>query len=548
MLRGRLSRLVLAIVACASLATGVAAGSNGKVVHHRLVTKQLVAQTDRPNIVFVLTDDLSMNLLRFMPHVLAMQRQGLTFNNYFVSDSLCCPSRSSIFTGNLPHDTKVFDNVGRRGGFRQFFDRGEEQHAFAVALQRAGYNTALMGKYLNGYGQERGSVPGLPFTYVPPGWTEWEVGGWGYPEFNYILNEDGSVQTYGSRPQDYLTDVLARKGVDFINSSAGQGKPFFLELSTFAPHSPYTPAPRDATDFPGLTAPRPPSFDTIPTNAPGWLARRPPLTADQVSRIDDVYRLRAQSVQAVDRMIGQIEATLAADGLSDNTYIVFSSDNGLHTGEYRLMPGKMTAFDTDIHVPLIVSGPGIPAGTTTNAMTENIDLAKTFAQIGGTDVPSDGRSLMQLFGGLTPATWRNAVLIEHRGPDLRPDDPDFQQPASGNPTTYEAMRTDEFLYVEYSDGEREFYDLRNDPFELHNLAGYLTAIQLGQLHAELLDIERCHGGARCWAAMHVQRLGQLGVALRRKRSHFPSPGAVAPRRRHQVHHRRVKRPQRLKRA
>jgi N-acetylglucosamine-6-sulfatase len=181
-------------------------------------------------------------------------------------------------------------------------------------------------------------------------------------------------------------------------------------------------------------------------------------------------------------------------------------------------------------------------------MTENIDLAKTFAQIGGTDVPSDGRSLMPLFGGLTPASWRNAVLIEHRGPDLRPYDPDFQQPASGNPTTYEAMRTDEFLYVEYSDGEREVYDLRNDPFELHNLAAYLTPIQLAQLHAELLGLKRCHGGQRCWAAMHVERLSQLGVALRRKRSHFPSPGSVAPGRRHHAHHRRVKRPLRLKRA
>jgi N-acetylglucosamine-6-sulfatase len=545
LLRGRPSRLVLAILACVSLATGVAAGSDGHgvaagsdghVVHHRLMSKQLVAQTSRPNVVFVLTDDLSINLLRYMPHVLAMQRQGLTFNNYFVSDSLCCPSRSSIFTGNFPHDTKVFDNVGRQGGFRQFFDRGEEQHTFAVALQHAGFNTALMGKYLNGYGQQKGSVPGLPFTYVPPGWSEWDVGGWGYPEFNYILNEDGAVHTYGTRPQDYLTDVLARKGADFINSSAADGKPFFLELATFAPHSPYTPAPRDSGDFPGLQAPRSPSFDTLPTDAPGWLASRPPLTADQIARIDNVYRLRAQSVQAVDQMIGQIETTLAADGLSDNTYLVFSSDNGLHTGEYRLMPGKMTAFDTDIHVPLVVTGPGIPAGTMTNAMTENIDLAKTFAQLGGTDLSGDGHSLVPLFGGLTAASWRNAVLIEHRGPDLRPDDPDFQQTASGNPTTYEAMRSDEFVYVEYSDGEREFYDLRSDPFELHNLAANLTPVQLAQLHAELLDLEGCHGGQQCWAAMHIQRLGQLGTALRRKRSHFPSPGSAAPRRRHHSHH------------
>src|SRR5205807_6748910 len=144
---------------------------------------------------------------------------------------------------------KVFNNVGRRGGFRAFYNRGEEQHTFAVALQNAGYRTALMGKYLNGYGQERGSVPGLPFTYVPPGWSEWDIAGWGYPEFNYSLNENGRLHRYGHRPSDYMTDVLGRRGVDFIGRAARGHSPFFLELATFAPHSPYVPAPRNAHDF-----------------------------------------------------------------------------------------------------------------------------------------------------------------------------------------------------------------------------------------------------------------------------------------------------------
>ena len=537
--RGLMRPRVLAgllILACASLATGMVASSTSSAggAHHTLARGQAAADASRPNIVFVLTDDLSMNLLPYMPNVQRMQQSGLTFNNYFVSDSLCCPSRSSIFTGNFPHTTKVFDNEGPQGGFRQFYDRGEEQHTFAVALQRAGYNTAMMGKYLNGYGQDRGSVPGLPFTYVPPGWSEWDVAGWGYPEFNYSLNEDGTVVNYGHAPSDYLTDVLADKGVDFINSSAAAGKPFFLELATFAPHDPYTPAPRDANDFPGLQAPDPPNFDALPTNAPRWLAGRAPLTADQQARISTVYRLRAQSVLAVDAMIGRVEAALAANGLSDNTYIVFSSDNGLHTGEYRLMPGKMTAFDTDIHVPLVIQGPGIPAGTSTNAITENIDLAKTFAQIGGTNMAGDGHSLVPLLGGVTPATWRNAALIEHRGPDLRTDDPDFQPPPSGNPNSYEAMRTPDFLYVEYKDGEREFYDLRTDPSELHNLAPTMTLLQLFQLHQELLAIQRCQGGQKCWAAMHVQPLGRLNPAMRRKLRNLLVPvphrsGGASPR-------------------
>jgi N-acetylglucosamine-6-sulfatase len=520
LIRGRIFRLSLAAVATASLAAGVATASQGSETPHAQSTpapRELTSKSTKPNIVFVLTDDLSMNLLRYMPHVDAMERTGLTFNNYFVSDSLCCPSRSSIFTGNFPHDTHVLNNTGRHGGFDQFYSRGEEQHTFAVALQNAGYRTALMGKYLNGYGQQRGSVPGLPFTYVPPGWSEWDVAGWGYPEFNYNLNEDGQLQHYGDKPSDYLTDVIANKGVQFINSSAAAGEPFFLELSTFAPHSPYRPAPRDDNDFPGLQAPRPPSFDAIPTDPPAWLAGRPPLTDAQIQRIDEVFLRRAQAVQAVDQMIGQVESALAANGLSNDTYVVFSSDNGLHTGEYRLMPGKMTAFDTDIHVPLVISGPGIPAGTTTDAMSENIDLAKTFAQIGSTTLRGDGHSLMPLFGGLAPADWRNAILVEHRGPHLLASDPDYQQPASGNPNTYEAMRTDQFLYVEYNDGEREIYNLDNDPFELHNLIGSVTPMQLAQLHAELIGIKHCHGGATCWAAMHVAEPPGLGRSLRHRR-------------------------------
>jgi N-acetylglucosamine-6-sulfatase len=543
-MRGRVFRLTLTLAAVASLAAGVATSSRGSEAPRpeaspSLSGKQpsaprdLVTPSKRPNIVFVLTDDLSMNLLRYMPHVLAMKRDGLTFNDYFVSDSLCCPSRSSIFTGNFPHDTNVFSNVGRRGGFREFYDRGEEQHTFAVALQNAGYRTAMMGKYLNGYGQEKGSVPGLPYTYVPPGWSEWDVSGWGYNEFNYGLNDDGEMQQYGSQPKDYLTDVLAHKGVDFINSSAATGQPFFLELAAFAPHFPYTPAPRDSNDFPGLTAPRPPNFNKLPSHPPGWLAHRAPLDAAQLDRIDWAFRRRAEAVQAVDQMIGQIETALAANGLSRDTYLVFSSDNGLHTGEYRLMPGKMTAFDTDIHVPLVISGPGIPAGAATNAMTENIDLAKTFTQIGGTNLSGDGHSLIPLFGGgFIPTGWRNAALVEHRGPRLVHSDPDFQPSGSGNPTSYEAMRTNQFLYVEYADGEREIYNLVNDPFELHNLARGLTELQLQELHAELLNLERCHDGITCWAAMHVPTPPGLIRTLRRARR----PGALLRRRHHR--HRR----------
>jgi len=299
--------------------------------------------------------------------------------------------------------------------------------------------------------------------------------------------------------------VLAGKGSTFIANSAAAKKPFLLEVATFAPHAPYTPAPRDAGDFPGLTAPRGPAFNTLPTNAPPWLAGRTPLTAAEKQNIDTSFRKRAQAVQAVDKLIGTLRAALTNAGVAGNTYVVFSSDNGYHMGEYRLNPGKMTAFDTDIRVPLVVAGPGIASGATSHAAVENIDLAPTYEQLGGATTPSnvDGRALTPLLHGGSGANWRTASLVEHHGPDTLAGDPDLPAPNSGNPPSYEAIRTGTYTYVEYVDGSREYYDRTTDPDELANLAGSLGSARLAQLHAALTGLVNCHGGTACWAAGHV---------------------------------------------
>ncbi len=455
----------------------------------------------KPNIVFVLTDDLSLDLLRYMPRVQQMARQGASFQNYFVTDSLCCPSRSSIFTGEFPHDTGVFTNSGADGGIGAFYSHGNEQNGFNIRLQQAGYRTALMGKYLNGYLTAASPVPA---TFVPPGWDAWDVAGNGYHEFNYALNENGRLQRYGHQPRDYLVDVMAAKGAGFIADAARANRPFFLELATFAPHAPYVPAPRYRGTFPLLEAPRPPSYDTLPTAAPSWLAGRPPLNALQEVTINRAYRKRVRDVQGVDDMITRIETALQQAHLLRNTYVVFSSDNGYHMGEYRLMPGKQTAFDTDIHVPLVIDGPGVPAGVRTRATVQNIDLAPTFEQIAGVPGAGDGHSVMATLAGGTPSGWRNAALVEHHGPDFDfAHDPDAQAASRGDPTTYEAMRTAAFTYVEYRDGEREYYDLHTDPEELHNVYAGLPSGTKTRLHAELGRMEGCHSASACWAAEHV---------------------------------------------
>jgi N-acetylglucosamine-6-sulfatase len=458
----------------------------------------------RPNIVFVLTDDLSMDLLPYMPAVQALEGRGITFSNFFVTDSDCCPSRTSIFTGDFPHDDKVYSNVGLEGGIKGFYRHGDENHTFNLALQKSGYVTAMMGKYLNGYLQPKLSP--IASTAIPPGWNEWDVAGWGYGEFNYTLNEDGRLVHYGHQPKDYLTDVLGARAGRFIDQSAASKRPFFLEVASFTPHRPYVPAPRDANLFKDLTAPEPPNFDTLPTDPPAYLRNRTPLTLGELQKINHVFRRRVEDVQSIDDLITRLENALVATGQLNNTYIVFSSDNGLHTGEYRLMPGKLTPYDTDIHVPLVVTGPGIRAGSVTGAMTENVDLAKTFTQLAGTTLPGDGHTLVPLLEGRKPVDWRNAILVEHHGPKASQYDPDAQEPVNGDPMSYEAIRTHQFMYVEYSGGARDLYDLQTDPYELTDLYPSLSSYVKAELHLDLLTFERCHGGKACWAAAHIQPL------------------------------------------
>jgi N-acetylglucosamine-6-sulfatase len=452
-----------------------------------------------PNIIFILTDDLSWNLVQFMPHVLQMQKDGVTFDHYFVTDSLCCPSRSSIFTGRYPHDTGVFRNTGLDGGYHVFRERGHENATFATWLSAAGYRTAMLGKYLNGY-QPASDPPAR-------GWSLWAVAGNAYREFRYNLNQNAKVVDYGTSPADYLTDVLSSLAVDFIRQQTEAS--FIIEVATFAPHAPYTPAPRDANAFPGIKAPRPPAFDAAPDAAAAkWLLAHPALSPQDLALIDAGFRKRAQSVLAVDKMIGVLQAAVKSIGAEKNTYFVFSSDNGYHMGEHRLLPGKMTAYDTDIRVPLIVTGPGVPAGRTVEEVAENVDLCPTFAELAGTSVPRnvDGRSLVPLLHGENVPDWKRVALIEHRHPNRDKDDPDAPGARSGNPPTYEAIRGADFVYVEYAGGDFEYHDLTKDPHEVANTFGALSADQKAALRATLQAVKDCHDAESCRRAARGDRL------------------------------------------
>ncbi|MFA1550860.1 sulfatase [Actinomadura chokoriensis] len=482
----------LALAGCAQPASG-----DGKKGRDAVVSASAQAKGKRPNIVYILTDDLSWDLVDYMPNVKALQRRGMTFSNYFVADTLCCPSRATILTGKYPHNTGVRSNDPPTGGFDIFNARGNEKDTFAVALTKAGYRTALMGKYLNGY--ETKKRQGSSRVYVPPGWAEWQVTGLGYANYNYNLNGNGTLTHHGRSPKDHLNSVITAKGVDFVNRSADAGQPFMLEMSTFSPHAPATPAPEDAHKFGRVRAPRTPGFNEPDiSDKPGWLRKYPRLRPRQIAKVDQAFRERVRAVQSIDRMIGALQAAVNAKGRGADTYFVFNSDNGYHLGQHRLVEGKLTAYDTDIRVPLVVAGPGVPAGKTEPRFAQNTDICPTIEELAGLKPAdsADGRSLEPLLHGRPVSSWRTTAFIEHLGPNYRHDDPDLPTKYGGNPPTYYAVRTANELYVEYENGDREYYDLARDPWELGNLWRQAPEARKAELKSLVASYRNC-AGADC---------------------------------------------------
>ncbi len=472
------------------------------------------AAAARPNIILVLTDDLDRNLgtLDQLPGFKTLFRdQGITFPNAFVSESLCCPSRASIQRGQFVHNHQVLGNKAPDGGFEKFHALKEDQSTVGTWLHAAGYRTGFMGKYLNGYPDT--AQP----TFVPPGWDEWDspAAGNAYGEYNYSLNENGSLVRYGAAPEDYMTDVLSRKATRFVQQASGEQRPFFLVVATYAPHQPATPAPRHADAFEGVMAPRPPSFNEEDvSDKPQWIQSKPLLNRRQQRQLDTLYRKRLQSMLAVKELVEQLLKTLRETGQLDNSYVFFTSDNGFHLGEHRLHAGKLSAYEEDIRVPLYVRGPGVPAKQVREEMVGNVDLAPTFVELAHATAPDfvDGRSLAPLLrerAGAGP--WRGAFLVEQeevhfgRGAAARPrtvlEPLDLQEEEMANAPkrvhqgipAYNALRTPTHTYVAYSTGEHELYDLHSDPHELQNIASTADKALLARLDSWLEAYRKCRG-------------------------------------------------------
>jgi N-acetylglucosamine-6-sulfatase len=451
---------------------------------------------EKPNFVFVLADDMRADEFEHMPQTRQLlAEQGLMFENAFVSHSLCCPSRASLLRGQYTHNHQVLTNRSPEGGFEKFRSQGHEDSTIATSLKSSGYQTVLLGKYLNGYpGCITSSCEETDDTYVPPGWDEWY--GWlgeGY-YYDYRLNENGSIVSYGDAEEDYYTDVLARQTKAYLQRAAGSSDPFFMYVAPNTPHGPFEPAPRHEDEYEDLEVSQPPSFDEVDVNdKPAWVQDFSRLDSADETKVDDVYRRRQQMLLSLDEMMaGLIEELRATDQL-DNTYVFFTSDNGYHLGEHRFPRGKRTVYEEAVRVPLAVRGPKMPPATTVKEMALiNVDFAPTIAELAGVSTPTfvDGRSLAPLLSGTPPESWRTAVLLEHwSGPG-----PEIEQAP-----TYTAVKTEKYKYVEYDTGDKELYDLSSDPYELENLYDTADSALIEGLKSRLEALKAC-SEASCRAA------------------------------------------------
>jgi len=427
----------------------------------------------RPNIVLVVTDDLDVPTTLELPRLPdLMANRGLTFTRAYAAQPLCGPSRASILTGQYSHNHGVVDNEPPTQGFVAF--RRHEAQSLGPWLKAAGYRTSLVGKYINGYAWGTGT------DYIPPGWDDWyghltatEDGRY----YNYWVNDNGKVERFGERPEDYSADVETRRAVRFIREAAGRPEPLFLYLGPQAPHVPSTYAERHGSDFPRGLAPRVPSFNLGDvTLKPSWVRQLPLMSEADIELADRLQRFRLRSLRAVEEMVESVLLALAETGRAENALLVFTSDNGLLMGQQRAVRRKANPYEESAGIPLIVRGPGVPVGRT-DALVLTIDLAPTLLELAGAPVPDsvDGRSLVPFLRGAPPASWRTEVLIENG--DTR------------------SLRTPEWMYNHQDTEEFELYDMRADPYQVKNLYRTAQPALLESLRKRMQALAECRGAS-----------------------------------------------------
>ena len=511
--RGRLWRTgaAVAVVLLVGLSL-VGAGKGDPVPQRRSVPSaapEQVAQTTaaqstavnpRPNVMVVMMDDMRWDEVKYLPNVQRYVRdRGLRFTNSFSPYPLCCPARASFLLGQYSHNHHVLHHDAPYG-----FGAIDDSRTIATSMERVGYRTAMVGKYLNKYGVMPSRVTGRPsIDYVPAGWTDWMTGldtiwpdgspyrGNTYNYFSFTQNINGVTVPHRGQ---YSSTVIADEVIGLVDAYGVErkttGKPWFLWVTPVAPHhggpgesddpAPYTEANGRQQHF--VTPARPSwvkgRFDAAITKAPGTRAHGPSeadvtdkprnvakfleTTPEENSRLRDVERQRAESLYAWDVEFGRIVRQLEDTGQLDKTLIMFTSDNGYYTGEHRQRLGKIKPHEPVIHVPLLVAGPEVPHGVRYAPVT-TFDLTATILDIAGGTLPGmDGESKAGLLYGADRG-WSYPMLTEGLLTDARGSAKGF-----GSGLTEIGIRTGRYKYVRYANGDRELYDLVTDPLELES--------------------------------------------------------------------------------
>jgi arylsulfatase A-like enzyme len=442
---------------------------------------------DRPNIVVVMTDDQTLESMRVMSRVNSrIGDRGVVFENSFVNYPLCCPSRATFLTGQYARNHGVLDNAPPQGGFVRL--RGNE--TLPIWLQRAGYYTGQVGKYLNGYGDED---PNL----VPPGWSEWFAPTARTVDdvYDYEMNQDGALIQYGHELGDYKQDVISERAVDFISRNAPAPRPFFLFVGYTAPHAAgpnpnpmgpeacagFTPKPalRHAGLFASEQLPQKPSFNEPDvSDKPTDIQDRELFDTGTVEYLGRSYRCTLEELQSVDEGVGHILDALDAAGELDDTVVMYMSDNGLFFGEHRIAQGKKRVYEEAIRVPLMIRGPGFERGLEVQDLVINADVAPTILELAGAraGLTVDGQSLLPLLKHPDELSGRELLIESNR---------------------FVAIRTWRYVYAENADGTVEFYDLLEDPFQLRSVHGDARYREARiQLANRLQKLRKCEG-PRC---------------------------------------------------
>jgi arylsulfatase A-like enzyme len=432
-------------------------------------TSRYTAAATTPNVLLIMTDDQTYDTIRRMPELRALQARGTTFTDYHANFALCCPSRTTTITGQYVHNHGVWANGGPEGGYPAFAPSAG--NSLPVWLQEAGYQTMMVGKYLNQY---NGTTYG-----VPPGWDRWRVTNSDEQNRYFdprLFQEDGQYHDYAG----YTTDVYADIATSLIEESAATRQPWFMWLAPNAPHvgSPVdlddsslmissSPAPRYRDKFEGVAAPTygDPVFNELDVrDKPRHVATLPRMSAKLVRAVNETYSQQLETLQSVDDMLAQVQTELDATGQSDDTVIMFTTDNGVYFGEHRIKAGKKAPYTAASHMPLVVAGPGFAAGQVRTEPRLNTDLAPTILELTGA-IPGrvqDGTSLMKVVSENRPLLMEGRIGGGSGGVHYQ-----IRQ--------FTALRLPRWFYARYRYTDDtlgvELYRLTSDPDMLQNLAG-----------------------------------------------------------------------------